>query len=208
MQDPTEGEYPGAIRLVLIANDQEYKVWSTEEVDRTRRTFIQRRGGVPTLEDLLSRFDNDKLHALLQHFVAEKSAADQLDRKLQSTGDPCHACGSTETPSEFDFGLARNHKTNRDWKTVGLSAAISAVTLPLLGTGALYGPAKSSTAQLLRLKLKLCPKCLSSRRGLFGGFTAKEADCQLHPLWKELYDAGFSKFVGPNDLKSWIQLPA
>ena len=148
-----------------------------------------------------------ELTALLQHFVQEKRSSDELHRKLQAIDDPCHGCGGTEALAEFEFGLARNQKQARDWTSTGLSAAISAATIPLLGTGAIYGPGKTSTAQLLRLQLKLCPSCVNARKGFFGGFSAKEGDCRIHPMWQDLQGAGFTKFIGTNELKLWIQLP-
>ncbi len=207
MEDPTEGEYPSAIRLVLIASDDEYCFWSREEVEKVRRTFMQRRGSVPTLQDLAARFDTEKLAALLQRLVQEKQSSDKLLRKLQATDDPCHDCGSTEALASFNFGLTRNQEPARDWSSTRISAAASAITLPLLGIGAVYGPGKSSTAELLRLQLKLCPSCVNARKGFFGGFSAKESDCANHPMWQELHGAGFTKFIGTDELKSWHQLP-
>lgn len=204
MLDPTEGDYPEAIKLFLIASDVAYQVWSKEEVESVRRTFVQRQGAVPTLQFLAERFDNDKLTTLLQHFVQEKQASVDLHRKLQAVDDPCHGCKSADQLTDFEFGLARNQKQERDWKSTGISAAVSALTMPLLGVGALYGPGKTSTAQLLRLRLKLCQKCINSRKGLFGGFAAKEDTCALHPMWNDLQGAGFKKYVGTNELGSWI----
>jgi hypothetical protein len=207
MLDPTDGDYPEAIKLCLIASDTDYQVWGKEEVEKVRRTFVQRQGAVPTLQFLADRFDNDKLTLVLDHFVQEKRAQIDLNRRLQAIGDPCHGCGNTENLTDFEFGIARNQKQERDWKSTGISAAVSAVTIPLLGFGAFYGPSKTSTAQLLRLQLKLCPTCINSRKGFFGGFAATEGNCALHPMWNELQSDGFKKFVGTNELKSWIQLP-
>lgn len=194
-------------QLVLIANDTEYRVWNNEEVEKVRRTFIQRQGAVPTIDFVAQRFDNEKLTALLQHFVEEQHASVELHRKLQAIDDPRHGCGAKESLTVFEFGLARVQKKERDWTSTAISAAVSAVTVPLLGAGALYGAGTMSTGQLLRLRLKLCPSCIDSRKGLFGGFTVKESNCDAHPMWQTLHGAGFTKFIGTHDLKSWIQLP-
>jgi hypothetical protein len=207
MLDPNQGEFPPAVRLVLIASDVEYQVWSKEEVDQVRNTFLKRRGSIPTLQDLADRFDNEKLTALLDQIVQEKRSSDKLTRLLLADGAPCHGCGAADDSVGHEFGLVRVKDKSRDWSATTLSAALSAFTLPLLGAGALYGPSKDSAGQLLRLRLRLCPKCTDERRGIFGGFKANETACSIHPVWNDLQSAGFTKFVAASELKSWIKLP-
>ena len=203
MLDPTNPEYYEAIKLVLIASDTEYKLWPQAEVEQVRRTFMARRGQVLTLEDAAQQFDVEKLNEVLQRMVSEQHDSIQFSNALQSVGSPCHACGSTEQLNTYDFGLAKIIKQERDWSSTGISAAVSAVTIPLLGTGALYGPSKTKTAQILRMKLMLCRSCIEKRKGIFGGFKLVEEHCRLHLVWSKCQGAGFTKFIGPSELSGW-----
>ena len=203
MLDPTDPQYRDAIKLILIANDAEFTAWPKSEVEDARRNIIARKGGIPSLGNLAERFDNEKLTTLLQGYVSEQHGLVQFHNGLQGKDNPCHACSGATDVSYFDFGLARMIKQERDWKSTGISAAISAVTIPLLGVGGLYGPSKTSTAQLLRMRVALCKNCVESRKGIFGGFKANEGNCSAHPMWRECHNAGFTKFISNNELTSW-----
>src|SRR5579859_752755 len=68
----------------------------------------------------------------------------------------CHACGRTEDLNRWDFGLAKETGTKRDWSMTAWSVVVSAVMLPLLGAGSLELPGKSTHFNVLRLQLVLC----------------------------------------------------
>jgi hypothetical protein len=202
LKDPTDPQWRETLRGVLIASDTDYKFWSEQEVTRARNGFT-RHGGVPSLAALHHNFGKEPLDRVMENLLRERVAWLQFQAALQGTGSPCVDCGTTVDLTYHEFGLARITKTERDWKSVGISAAISAATLPLLGAGALYGPGKTQTANILRMRLVLCKSCVDKCRGFFGGFTANADHCSKHPLWKQTQEAGFTKFLNEFELKSW-----
>jgi hypothetical protein len=204
LKDPME-----FLRQVLIANDTEYKLWPEQEV-RIARNGLIRLGGIPPPEVLHKHFGKEPFDEAMAELVRQREqelkegrARVQFRDALRGTDSPCVACGATTDLTHHEFGLARITKTERDWKSVGISAAISAATLPLLGAGALYGPGKSQTANVLRMNLVLCKSCVDKRRGFLGGYLPKAGDCSSHPLWKQLQEAGFTKFLDEYELRKW-----
>jgi hypothetical protein len=202
LKDPKDPQWNDMLREVLIATDTEHKLWSEQEVSRARNG-LARHGGIPSLTALYHHFGKEPLDRAMEEFVRERVAWLQFQAALQGTDSPCFDCGATTDLTYHQFGLARITKTERDWKSVGISAAISAATLPLLGAGALYGPSKTQTANILRMRLVFCKSCVDKRRGFFGGFTANAEHCSSHPLWKQVQEAGFTKFLNEFELKSW-----
>jgi hypothetical protein len=188
-----------ALRLAVIADDTEYNYWPAEEVNQTRNTFLRLRGSVPSLAALQAHY-GDHLASMVQKIVADRVAWLQLQVELQGTNSPCHSCGNLSDLSYHHFGLARILKKERDWTGSLISVAASAVTLPLLGTGALYGSETSKTASIMRMRLVLCKNCLEQHKGLFGGFKVTSRYAQIHPLWNKLNEAGFTEFINAYDL--------
>jgi hypothetical protein len=198
----SDAEIRNGLRQVLIAQDNECKLWSKKEVERARNGFA-RLGGIPSYEGLCQSLGKERVDATLNDIIQQRIEEQRFHATLQANGDPCHGCGATEGLSHHDFGLVRITKRERDWKSVGISAAISAVTIPLVGAGALYGPSKTATGHVLKMRLALCVTCKDQRKGLFGTFSVRERDGTIHPLWNDLHAAGFTKFLSAVELTKW-----
>ncbi len=198
----TDAEIQDGLRQVLIAQDTEYKLWPQNEVERARNGFA-RLGGMPPYEGLCQSLGKERVDLTFKAIIQQRIEERRFHASLQAVGDPCHACGATENLSYHDFGLVRITKQERDWKSAGISAAISAVTLPLVGASALYGASKTATGHVLKMRLALCITCKNQRKGLFGAFWVRERDGLMHPLWKDLHEAGFTKFLSAVELRNW-----
>lgn len=186
------------LRYAVIASDTENKLWPAEEVNQTRGKFLRLRGSIPSDAELQSQF-GEHLKPMIQKIIEDRVSWLQLEVQLLGTTSPCHSCSSANDLSHHNFWLARVVKKDRDWKGSLISIAASAVTVPLLGAGALYGPATSKTASMMRLRLVLCANCLGQRKGIFGRFYVTSNHAQMHPLWKQLNDAGFTEFIDTHD---------
>ncbi len=201
-RDPSTSEWQAALKHFAIAHDTEHKLWPDWQVKQSQNAFA-RQGGTPSYDALCAHFGKDKLDTALQGIIQERRAWLKFETELQGTESPCHVCGLTSALDYYDFGLARIISEERDWKSVGISGALSAVTLPLLGAGALYGPGKNTKGYLLRMRLVICKSCVNKQKNFLGIFYAGEQRCAAHPLWKELHDVGFTKFVSTGDLRNW-----
>ena len=187
------------LRYAVIAGDKEHKLWPAEEVNEVRGKFLRLRGSIPSDSELQSQF-GEHLETMIQKIVEDRVSWLQLEAQLLGTTSSCHSCSSTNELSYHNFWLAQVVKKDRDWTGSLISIAASAVTAPLLGAAALYGPVASKTASMMQLRLVLCANCLGQRKGIFGGFTVNSKHAQMHPLWKQLNEAGFTEFVDAYDL--------
>lgn len=109
-----------------------------------------------------------------------------IDQRRQE----CHSCGRRDTLHSWDFGLGKKIATSRAWGGTALSAAISAVTIPLIGAGGLQLPGKSTSYQVLRLRLVLCDSCWKGGAGY-----------SLHPWWQKAAQLGYLEFFDAEGLK-------
>jgi hypothetical protein len=196
-------EMRGALRLFLIANDLEHRLWPESEVKRAQAAY-RRAGGGPPYDGLSQSLGKERLDEILQSIVEERQAELRFHAVLNGHNDPCHSCGGRDGLTGHPFALVRVTKRERDWKPVAISAALTALAFPLIGAGALYGPGKTTSGNLLGMKLILCAACLNNRKGLFGMYMAKERDAALHPLWGDLHGAGFTKFVRFDEISKWL----
>jgi hypothetical protein len=85
----------------------------------------------------------------------------------------CHACGKRDDIYSWDFGLGKKTGTKRNWFITAASLGLSAITVPLLGSGMLRLPGKEMRFRILRLKLILCDSCRDSRFSY-----------NFHPWWE------------------------
>jgi hypothetical protein len=105
--------------------------------------------------------------------LEEGAIRDILSEDRQSTG--CHKCGSKATQHTWQFGLGKVIASRHAWGQTAISAAVSAVTLPLLGAGVLKLPGKETSFHVLRLRLNLCDSCARSKGTAYS----------MHPAWKK-----------------------
>jgi hypothetical protein len=108
----------------------------------------------------------------------------------------CHKCGSSGGLKAWDFGLGKVVSTKRAWGETAISAALSAVTAPLIGYGMLRLPGKRTSFTVLRLRLVLCDACVRNR----GGYSS-------HPFWNEANRLGYTEFFGPTELDKLEAVP-
>ncbi len=108
----------------------------------------------------------------------------------------CHKCGASGGLKAWDFGLGMVVSTKRTWGETAVSAAISAITVPLIGYGMLRLPGKKTSFNVLRLRLVLCDACLRTRVGY-----------SSHPFWKEANRLGYTEFFGPTELDKLEPVP-
>lgn len=101
----------------------------------------------------------------------------------------CHGCRTEKDLYGYDFGLAKVMSARRNWGEAAWSAAVSAVSLPLLGYGILQLPGKKSRLRVLRLRLILCESCRRRRVSYL-----------LHPWWEPARRLGFTQFLSADDL--------
>src|SRR5579859_863735 len=102
-----------------------------------------------------------------------------IDQKSQE----CHACGASENLYRWEFGLGKRLSTKMAWSEAAWSVAVSAVTIPLVGAGALQLPGKKVSYRVLRLCLVLCGDCWEG-----------EAKYGLHPWWRTATKLGYTEF--------------
>lgn len=110
-----------------------------------------------------------------------------LKRNMPEPGH-CQECGRKEHLSYFDFGLAK-FAAKREWSDTAISAALSALTVPLFGMGMIRLPGKSERYSVMRLSLVLCEVCLSAG-----------ATYTSHPWYKVLWSYGYIEFIHPDQL--------
>ncbi len=190
-----------ALRLALIADDKKHEFWSEAEVQGARSKFMRLRGSIPSLTELEAHY-GERLFSMIDTILQERVNWLLLNAALQGTHDPCHVCKATDSLTYHPFGLSRVLSKQRNWKGTAVSAAVSAISLPLVGAGALYGPSTEKTAQIMRMRLVLCQSCLNERKGLLGGFLAKSKHAKCHPLWDSLNEAGYELFIDAHDLEN------
>lgn len=113
---------------------------------------------------------------------------DIVSEDLQSTG--CHKCRSNAAPHTWQFGLGKISSSRHAWGETAISAAVSAVTLPLLGAGALKFPGKKTSFQVLRLRLRLCDSRARHRQRAYS----------MHPAWKKAQALVYTEFFDAAEL--------
>lgn len=101
--------------------------------------------------------------------------------------DRCVICSTNGELAFFDFGLARV-KVARNWTETIASAAVSAVSLPLVGVGMVRLPGKTTTTSMFKLRMALCEECLLE---CCGGFP----DPSIHPWFPILWEHGYRHIV-------------
>lgn len=128
----------------------------------------------------------------------------RIDQKLNQ----CHRCGSSdeEDLNRIEFGIAKVVSVKRDWSEtlthVGLSAALSAATLPLIGIGGIRwkNPSKTTSFRLLEAQLVLCRECLSWAR-LERNYMRAEA-YRCHPWAEKARAIGYDRYLSVDDLRN------
>jgi len=143
--------------------------------DSDRANYCQRCGS-PLSREALTQEQRQLINELLP-----------IDQKPHE----CHACGRTNGLYVWDFGLGKKLSSQRAWGDTAMSAAVSAIALPVIGLGFIRLPGKNIRLSVLRLRLILCDVC--SRR---------QVAYTYHPWWNQAFRLGYTEFLTPDDLKS------
>jgi len=130
----------------------------------------------------LLRPRNESINEEQRSLVKELLTTDRKEHE-------CHKCGAREKLSSWGFGLGRVISSKHTWSETAASAAISAITLPLIGFGALRLPGKKTNLSVLRLRLVLCEFCRK-----------EGATYSVHPWWNGAQRLGYTEFLCPTDL--------
>ena len=195
----SNSEIQNSLRLILIAYDTDYKLWPKSMVDRAQERLAGL-NGIPRYETLCQSLGKERVDVTFTAIIQQRREELRFHAALQAVGDPCHLCGATEKLNYHDFGLACVTEQAPDWKPAMISAALSSVSLPFVGLSALFGPGKTRTRDVLKMRLALCEACEDQRRGSIGRFSVREQDGKAHPLWNYLREAGFTKFLSAGEL--------
>jgi hypothetical protein len=179
------------LKLVLAANDEAYKLWPKRNVDFARKMCFKNWNRVPSLDDAVRELGLE----LAQKIYAEIQQWRAFDNGLRGHDSPCHYCKSTEELFSYNFAMMKVEDAKRNWGATLATAAIGAVTVPLLGAAAIRLPGKSFQGQAYQLRLIVCKPCTNKEGNWLGIFILNEERAAHHPYWKSLYERGFTKFL-------------
>ena len=177
------------LRLILAANDEDFKMWPKNNVNYAKRVCIKNWQYVPSLDTAIR-----ELGLELSKSIYTEIKQDRLFKNaLIGHGSPCHYCGSELELGGFEFALMRVTNNKRNWNGTIASIALSTITLPLIGGATLKLPTKSLNGAAHLLKLVACKSCMQRNSNILGLFIPNEERASHHPLWKPLYEAGFTR---------------
>lgn len=181
---------------VVAANDRTNRLWFPSEVQAAQQYCQRILKQVPDFDWFVQLLGIDEAERAVQR--AQDDRRGMLDIfSIDVPEDRCHTCKRRAPVKAYKFGLAKIlEQPKRDWSTTAASAAIAAITIPLLGGGYLFGSGKSQRGRVLRMELLLCAACQRERRtGLFRVVNPSSADYVKHPRWTKAQEHGFTDFL-------------
>lgn len=190
-QSYSESEDFFLLRCAIAANDEKFELWPAECVEYARRIFKRSRGSTPSIEQIIKEIGSPRMEQLVQQVLAQRKFKNQLLGYRCS----CHYCGSDDDLVHSDFALMMDTERRFSFGGTVASAAISAITLPLIGAAALRLPGRSNSGAALRLRLVTCKSCRKKHGNFFGLYLLNERHASNHPLWTTLHEQGFAKFL-------------
>lgn len=181
------------LRAVTAAHDDNCQLWPAESAEYARSLYVRGRGAVPSIDSIIAEVGQARAEQMLPEILDER----KFKNALRGYNSPCHYCGSAGERVYLDFALMRVSGSSISIGQTVASAALSTVTIPLLGVGALSLPGKSLRGAAFHLKLVVCKPCCKKEGNMFG-FFMNERRASRHPLWSVLHEHGFTKFL-PKD---------
>ena len=179
------------LKSVMAAHDDNFYLWPKQSVKFARGQWRKhQQGQVPSVDAVVNHIGAERALELAKEVVKWRA----FDNALKGYQSPCHYCGSEHDLVPFDFALMRVNETKHELGGTLVSAAISAMAIPLLGVGALKLPGKSFQGVAYHLKLAVCKPCCKREGNIFGLFMINEKRASKHPMWDTLQEAGFTKF--------------
>ncbi len=192
------------IRTTLIAQDENNRLWSTQDVVGTRAWLLKHHKKISTLGELNEKFGRGVVHAEIERIIQERQkylAAIGKIMEIDTASTECHICGSTHKTVRRDFGLAEVLADEREWIETAVSIVISAIALPTLGIGAVRFPGRTRRFRFLTLHLILCHSCMQEKTTpLLWNTKLTAGDYALHPAWQLAQELGFTKILTHKDL--------
>ena len=206
-QSPKRAFDPTLIRLTVIANDMDSRLWTSNEVTGARGFLKKKYKQIPTLEDLSDWFGTEAVQHEVTDFVEGQARYLRYIQDIYSLdekGEVCHKCGSAFMVKRYLFGLAEITSEKRTWLETAFSVALSAITLPTIGYGGLALPGKTTTARVLRLHLSLCASCAKQSKNWVRTVQLRQEDCVKHPAWQKAQALGFTRFLSEEELAKYV----
>jgi hypothetical protein len=179
------------LRVILAANDDEFKLWPSKAVEHAKLICKKNWQKIPSLDAAVNELGLE----LSKRIYAEIKQERIFINALFGYGSSCHYCGSNSIFGGIDFALMRVDNSNRSWGSTIASAALSAITIPLIGGAALSLPRKSFQGDAYRMRVVACKDCMEKNSNIFGLFLPNKERASKHPLWKAMHDAGFTKLL-------------
>jgi hypothetical protein len=147
------------------------------------------------LDGLRERADQEEAMAAEREEERVRASLERI-HELDADSSSCHLCRAPDPEVQVPFGLEAFVEPDEPGGVSGLSLVASALTLPLLGVGMVFGNARAESI-LLTLSLRLCGAC-SKRKRWLGTWNLAEREFNLHPAWPLAIELGFEAFVPPN----------
>lgn len=198
---PITEEIAKLIFLIVVAHDGGHELWSRDQVLAAERHLTQHFGSVPKPSALHDLYRPEEVQQVVQDVISSRRQELQAIRTMEGVDSPCHLCGSVTDLTRHVFGMSKvlSRKLTWDWSEAGVSAAVSAIALPLVGVGRFAGPGVTTQRQYLRMNLVVCASCLRKRRRLFGVVFRKK-DYRMHPWFENAKELGFTKVLDGYEL--------
>src|ERR1035437_7371107 len=136
-----------------------------------------------------NRLVNSKSELASHRIPTEKELLSQILR-MDPKPNQCHRCGLHEEDLiRTDFGIAKVISVKRDWSETVARTGVSVVSIAAAPLTGFWGfswknPSKTTSLQLLKVELVLCPECLSWAWKTKNGMKLKEEAYRSHP-WAE-----------------------
>ena len=182
------------LRAVVAAHDDGCQLWSRPGVEQARSLYVRGRGAVPSIDSIVAEIGEDRAKRMLPDIIGRRN----FDNALQGYRSPCHYCGGDKDLVYFEFALMRVESSKVEVKPTLITAAVSLASFPLFGAGAFLLPGRSHKGAALHMKLVVCKPCCTKEGNMFGLFMMNEKRASRHPLWDDLHEHGFTKFL-PED---------
>lgn len=186
----SEADDISLLRCALAVHDDEARLWPPESIELAKTWFRRTRGEVPSLERVFQEIGHQRAEQMTQQILDDRN----FKNYLLGYGKPCHYCGAEKNLIFWNFALMKVEDSHVSIGGTVASAAISAITLPLLGAGAIRFPGRMHSGQAFRLRLVTCRPCCKKHGNIFGLFILNKERASAHPLWNVLFENGFTKF--------------
>lgn len=186
------------LKTILAAHDVEFTYWPQKTVEWAQAYLKNKLGRLISIEEFAIKIGVDKT----EQFTSEILQWRVFDAQLKGYRQPCQYCGRSADLVSLDFGMMSVSSEKLEVGKSLMSTAISALTLPTLGVGAISLPGKSKTGALLHMKLIICRPCMKKEGNFFGVFMINEKRASKHPLWNDLFNAGFTRYVSKEEFST------